>query len=190
MQRRLSGISGMLNHIQKDTYLEAFYFARSYMKRFHQGVIDGKDAHDFAIDALMQDSDFKKLVVKRRIIDAVRREWGDARRAKGNRANRKPVQLPFSLSVTDKISNFDECEELCKILKNIGLDQREIEIAQGLIEGKFQQDIASMLKVSPARIGQIMQKMGQKILKHYGENENATVGQMKLVKLFKSGEKK
>lgn len=179
----------MLNTIEKNEYLKALRFAKFYMKKFSTEIIDGKDAHDFAIDSLMQ-SKFKKIVVQRRIIDAVRREWGDPRRAKGIKGKRKPKQLPLNLFTSDKISSFDECEELCKILKNIGLDQREIEIAQGLIEGKFQQDIASMLKVSPARISQIMQKMGEKMLKHYEENENATVGQMKLVKLFKSGEKK
>ena len=179
----------MTHAIGKTDYLQALRFAKFYVKKFGTEIIDGKDAHDFAIDALMQESDFKKVVIKRRIIDAVRREWGDSRRAKGSRGKRKPTKLPINLFTCDKISNFDECEELFKILKNIGFDQREVEIAKGLIEGRFQQDIASMLKVSPTRINQIVKKMGEKMLKHYGENENATVGQMKLVTLFKSGEK-
>ena len=65
----------MLNTIEKNEYLKALRFAKFYMKKFSTEIIDGKDAHDFAIDSLMQ-SKFKKIVVQRRIIDAVRREWG------------------------------------------------------------------------------------------------------------------
>jgi DNA-binding NarL/FixJ family response regulator len=176
----------MINSIENSEYLQAVRFAKFYMKKFHTGSIGGKDAHDFAIDSLLEGK-FRKIVIKRRIIDAIRREWGDRRRANGHR---KPVSLPLDLRTNDQVSSFVQCEELCRYLKGAGLDVREIFIAQGLMDGKMQRDIADMMSISPTRVSQLIKIIAKKMVKHYGSSESSTISQLKLVNIFNKGESK
>ncbi len=127
--------------------------ADRYMRWKNFTSIDGKDAHDFAIDALRAEG-----VELRRIhfdmVDAIRRELG---RRGGEGRERVRSERPRQFLDGDRKWFDPEPERDWFDAWSYWLSPRQREVALMLSEGLRKQDVAARIGVTPARVSQIVQ---------------------------------
>ena len=120
-------------------YRIALKVAKAGLRRLGRSSVDGKDAHDLAMQSLHIEPWFKRIVWFD-VIDAYRRERGRTRR-------RRMVALPHGAAAPD----VERFELQLKIANG-----RQRLICELLAAGYLKQEVAAVVGVTPARIGQII----------------------------------
>jgi len=136
-----------MEQMTRDNYERLLNAAKRYMRRCNRDIVDGKDAHDYAMETLMETSSV--VAVYRNIIDGIRRECGRS----GKRKSSVNIDFCNIGTMDDSIKELDEIIN-CLPDKN---DYRFI--AKSLSCGIPQKDIADMLGKTPSYVSWRLKQM-------------------------------
>jgi hypothetical protein len=141
--------------VDEARYRLALKVAKAGFRRLGRSSIDGKEPHDIAMESLHVEP-WSSRVVWFDVIDAYRRERGRPRsmrlpRAERNERNgRRMVGLPAGL-----VARTVERIDVGLVLRN----RTEVLVCELLAAGYLKQEVAAVVGVTPARIGQIIGKI-------------------------------
>lgn len=129
-------------------------------------VIDGRDAHDFAIDSIMRNpSTWTCDRVKFDIIDAIRRENGMRRMPTGKRVGFRRIVGDNYLKVVRREDDaIDEPDEIGRL---VVFEPRNRFVLACLARGVPKRRIAMMLGVSQTRVSQIVNELRVVLAAHW-----------------------
>lgn len=132
--------------------------ARRRLNWYGCGALDGKEAHDFAMDSLMACGEVNPANLHNRMIDGLRRTLG--RTGSRNEGRFQMLQLPDSLLAPQDARH----EPVSEFLHGVNLTERQKFIASKLSEGMTQRAIGNLLGVSETRVGQICKQIRKAML--------------------------
>lgn len=129
-------------------------------------VIDGRDAHDFAIDSIMHNpSTWTCDRVKFDIIDAIRRENGMRRNSTGKRVGFRRIFSDVHLkALLRDDAPIDEPDEIGRL---VVFEPRKRFVIACLARGVPKRRIAMMLGVSQTRVSHIVNELRVVLAAHW-----------------------
>jgi DNA-binding CsgD family transcriptional regulator len=151
-------------------YQSGLRAAERMMKRFYRTIIDGREAHDFAMDAIF-DEPWMPVIVTRNIIDAYRREHG--RKGCAKRRSWRGIS-PSSLIHRDKRRDHDW-------LDAYDLNETDRHTAEMIGSGMSKTEIARRMGVSQNAITNRLVKIGSRI--HAASEGNLEA--MRVIELYR-----
>jgi len=125
--------------VDEARYRIALKVAKTGLRRLGRSSVDGKDAHDLAMQSLHVEPWYKRIVWFD-VIDAYRRDQGRTRR-------RRMVALPYSVEARP-VERFE-----LQLRVRTG---RQRLICELLAAGYLKHEVAAVLGVTPTRVGQII----------------------------------
>jgi DNA-binding NarL/FixJ family response regulator len=156
-----------MNNATQDNYEKAVKIAKWYLKRYGKEILNGKDAHDYAVESIIENT-FCRSTVIRNIIDGARAEKG---RFHKDKVEVKGKQRQFfdlgnwDKPVYDNIEALYVDEEIQDLVSKIPLSNKQKFVAIRLAKGISKKDIAKELNVCSTRISQIVCEIREKMLK-------------------------
>lgn len=141
-------------------YRILLHMARKRLNWYGCQRLDGKEAHDFAIESLMSCNTVNPANLHNRILDSLRRHRGRIRNGKlEGRFFMGPLP-EYSLVAAEQPSN----PNIEEALTGVNLDERQKFIATKLSEGMTKRAIANILGVTETRVGQICKQIRKAML--------------------------
>lgn len=141
-------------------YYKSLNYAAEILRQYGVDAIESKEAHDFAMDCIVEKGMCNMKYIRMRIIDSLRRQYG----RKNRRDGKKDVTRRWTtLTATIIDQQPEQPTDIDALLMQFQITSREHFVLSMICCGISQAEIGKMLGVSFAMISQIVIAAGKQI---------------------------